>query len=108
MIYRMLACCTSHVRPETMRRLKEEDFEWLVSYRKEHPADTETVYGVFVPAFDLDISEDSLEAEDIPEDLLMLLRYAEAAGCYWIMLDIDEEELPGLKTYRDEWKATEA
>ena len=107
MTYRMLACCTSHLRPETIKRLEDGDFEWLVGYRMEYPGDTETVYGVFVPALDLNISDCSPEIMDIPEDLLMLLQYADKVGYDWIMLDADEEEIPELQTYLDEWKATE-
>lgn len=104
-IQSMLCLSTVHIKPETMIRLQEGDFEWLVSYRKEHPSDSDTVYGAFVLAGDISLEEGNPEIADIPEDLLQVLNYADAFHCAWIMFDVDEDEIGELPTYRSEWDA---
>lgn len=97
-IHKMLCLSTSHVKMETMRRLQDGDFDWLVSYRKEAPTDPELVFGAFVCADSIDV-ENSGDTEDIPEDLMEVLHYADAFDCKWIMFDVDGDTIGDLPTY---------
>lgn len=101
-IQKMLCLSTVHVKPDTLQRLQTGDFEWLISYRKEHPSDNEEVYGAFVLVSDITL-EAAAEISDVPEDLLHVLRFAHMHSCSWAMFDCDEEEISELPAYRREW-----
>lgn len=101
-IHNMLCLSTVHVKPETMRALEENRYNWLPSYRKINPFNTEESYGTFVLVGDMDPQSEE-DTADIPEDLQIVLNYADAFGCTWIMFDADEDEIGELPMYRDEW-----
>lgn len=92
----MLELSTAHVRPETMARLENDDFEWLPVYKKSFG---EEVFGAFAMITDLDDEE----AADIPDDLMKVIRYAIRKGCDWVMFDRDYDEIAELPTYREDW-----
>ena len=102
-IQNMLCLSTVHIKPETLENLQEGNYVHLTSYRKEHPADSEEVYGAFVYVPSVCLEEGSEELEDIPEDLRIVLNYADSFNCQWLMFDCDEEEIGELPAYRSEW-----
>ena len=104
LIEKILSISTSHIKPETMRRLETNDFEWLVSYRKPNPRDDSESFGAFVLITDLDLDSSS-ETADIPKELLNVLRYAESFDCAWVMFDCDAPVCGDLPTYDFDWEA---
>ena len=100
----MLCLSTVHIKPDTLQRLEDDDFEWLVSYKKASSAEPCESYGVFVLICDTDV-RGGHDMSDIPEDLITVLLYAVSNGCDWVMFDRDEEEVAALPQYRKEWNA---
>ena len=72
-------------------------------YRKEHPNNSDEVYGAFINLADINLDEGSSDVRDVPEDLLMVLNYADSFDVHWIMFDCDADEIGELPTYRESW-----
>lgn len=102
-IQKMLSLSTVHVMPETLERIQAGAFDWLICYRKEHPNNSDEVYGAFINLADINLDEGSSDVRDVPEDLLMVLNYADSFDVHWIMFDCDADEIGELCTYRESW-----
>ncbi len=88
---KIITLSTSHVRPETLNRVIEDDFMCLVCFVKCN--DGKRVYGAFIRI--PNVTEDG-EMDDVPEDLRAVLDYAAGKGAVWVNLDVDADcvELP--------------
>lgn len=94
---KILTLSTVHVKPETMQRILDEDFEWLACYEKSSKTTGET-YGAFVLV-------DSAEPDDadLTEDLAEVMNYAMSFDALWIEFDNDADEIGELPRYITEW-----
>lgn len=93
MITKMLEVSTGNLSEETAKRIDAKEDLGLVVYNK-----GEYGWFIFVPYFT------ELEAEDvdkIPQDLLLVLAYAKANQCNWVMFDRDVDPIHALPVY--EW-----
>ena len=86
-ISKILNASTAHISQRTGWWLEEHEDSDYVIYDKDY-------YGWFISCTDLDELED-----DIPEDLMRVMRVAEANGCDWLNLDGACPIIEGLKTY---------
>lgn len=92
-IQKMLVISTAHIREETGKWLSQASnfsTNGLVIYKK-------SKYGFLILVLD----EDDLESEEIPEDLLQVIKFAQSIECDWVMLDYDAPKICELQTY--EW-----
>jgi len=88
-IHRMLELSTAHLSPETMHFLDNQDFcspvQSIILFEKK-------TFGYFIPIID----EQYMADKEWPADLMNVIRFAEAHGCTWIMLDSDGAFVDGL------------
>lgn len=98
-IQKMLCLSTAHIKPATMALLEEDALDDIAVFPKAVPL-TGKNYGAFIYVDGASLDEG---IEDVPEDLVRVLRYAAEHDASWIMLDGDEEEVKDLPTYYEEW-----
>ena len=90
-VFSYLDCSTGHLTATTLRELGDCSlFDGLTV------ADYD--YGCFVsvPPADVDIDK---EHAPLQEDLRIVLKFAQARGCYIVRFDSDGDEVEGLPTY---------
>jgi len=89
-IIKMLDLSTAHIRQETG--------DWLTNCSYHDTGDpivyAKQDYGWFVYAY-----PDEEIPEEIPEDLLKVIKYARKKKCIWIMLDGDAPDIKELPVY---------
>lgn len=89
---RMLVLSTSHITKETDSNFENNTDDVPTFYPKTY-WDGEKV-GYIIP-----LVRDYPWSHMISADLVAIRKVAEAAGCTWIMLDRDGEQIEGLPTY---------
>ena len=88
-ICKMLTVSTAHVSEKTAELLDKDDIYGVVVYPKDQ-------YGWFIV-----IEEDCMNdyKDDIPNELLRLMKFTKANNCDWLCLDCDGEVIEYLETF---------
>lgn len=95
----MLCLSTSHLKPETFRKLEHDEIDACIYYKKIDVTSGE-YYGGW-----LYISEDG-SPDDINNngDLKTIVDYCDEHNIEWVMFDDDITQNPNLPIYADEWR----
>ena len=88
-ITKMLTVSTAHISGRTADLLENDDINGVVVYSKDE-------YGWFIF-----VDEDYMNEyeNEIPKELLRLMKFTKANGCDWLCLDHDGEVLEYFETY---------
>lgn len=102
-ISKVLSVSAVHVKPSTFNLMVADDIQNLACFQKPNPKDHNVIDGVFVYIGGVDLDEDSEDAQNIPQDLLQVLRYADCFDVSWIIFDVDYDEIGELHRYQTLW-----
>lgn len=94
-VSKLLDVSTRHIKQNTAKML---DADWALPHLIRYPKGG---YGWFILVYNVT----SVGYDDLPQDLAGILRYAEAHGCDWVILDSDGYVHSELPTYEETWES---
>lgn len=100
----MLSLSTAHVKPETLEKLLKSGYDGLPSYRVPCPCCDDLSYGALVVVGDIEYGSEN----DLPNDLVDVVRLAEKLNAWFVRLDRDGPVCNQLTDYTTLWDAKES